>query len=130
PPDDGTGNPASTLYTGYTGDASGNHRPWLMNIIIWLAEGINCGATDVNNIEDESSISIFPNPTDGKINLSMSQFENTTIKIYNLVGECIHSQIITSPTSQIDLTSQSDGIYFLQTNSGGKHFTSKLIIQH
>ncbi len=37
PPDDGTGASGNTLYNGYTGDASGNHRPWLMNATIWLA---------------------------------------------------------------------------------------------
>jgi len=39
PFDDGTGNPsvASSLYTGYTGDAAGNHRLLIMNATIWLA---------------------------------------------------------------------------------------------
>ena len=40
PFDDGTGNPsvASGLYTGYTGDAAGNHRLLIMNATIWLTE--------------------------------------------------------------------------------------------
>ncbi|MFP5040127.1 T9SS type A sorting domain-containing protein [Parasediminibacterium sp. JCM 36343] len=37
PFDDGTGNPSSTLYTGYTGDVSGNHQRLIMNATIWLA---------------------------------------------------------------------------------------------
>jgi hypothetical protein len=130
PPDDGTGNPNSTLYNGYTGDANGNHRPWLMNLIIWLAENPPCNPNGINSWEEENAVSVFPNPTDGKINLSTSPFENLGIIIYNIYGECIHHQIITSSNRQIDLSSQPSGIYFLQTNSGGKHFTSKLIIQH
>lgn len=35
-PDDGTGDTGDTLYNGYTGDASGNHRVLLMNAILWL----------------------------------------------------------------------------------------------
>ena len=37
PFDDGTGDPGDVLYTGYTGDASGNHRLLIMNATIWLA---------------------------------------------------------------------------------------------
>ncbi len=35
-PDDGTGDTGDTLYNGYTGDASGNHKILLMNAITWL----------------------------------------------------------------------------------------------
>lgn len=37
PCDDGTGDPNDVLYNGYTGDAAGNHRKLLMNMVIWLA---------------------------------------------------------------------------------------------
>ena len=38
PMDDGTGDPNDVLYNGWTGDASGNHVPLIMNATIWLAE--------------------------------------------------------------------------------------------
>ena len=37
PFEDGTGNPSTTLYNGYTGDVSGQHRLLIMNATIWLA---------------------------------------------------------------------------------------------
>ena len=37
PFDDGTGDPNDNLYTGYTGDVSGNHRLLIMNATVWLA---------------------------------------------------------------------------------------------
>lgn len=37
PCDDGTGDPNDVLFNGYTGDASGNHKKLLMNMVIWLA---------------------------------------------------------------------------------------------
>lgn len=37
PCDDGTGDPADILYTGYNGDVTPNHRYLLMNATIWLA---------------------------------------------------------------------------------------------
>ena len=38
PTDDGTGDPNDVLYTGWTGDASGNHPKLFVNATIWLAE--------------------------------------------------------------------------------------------
>ncbi len=37
PFEDGTGNPSTTLYNGYTGDVAGQHRLLIMNATIWLA---------------------------------------------------------------------------------------------
>jgi hypothetical protein len=37
PADDGTGDPNDNLYTGWTGDANGNHRILMTNATIWLA---------------------------------------------------------------------------------------------
>ena len=48
PMDDGTGDPNDVLYNGWTGDASGNHVPLIMNATIWLAE---TSATPTNNLQ-------------------------------------------------------------------------------
>jgi PKD repeat protein len=37
PCDDGSGDPNDALFTGYAGEAAGNHRKLLMNMTIWLA---------------------------------------------------------------------------------------------
>src|ERR1019366_1027541 len=38
PEDDGSGNPACSLYSSYATDNNGSNRKLLMNTIIWLAE--------------------------------------------------------------------------------------------
>ncbi|HEY4797819.1 MAG TPA: T9SS type A sorting domain-containing protein [Bacteroidia bacterium] len=68
----------------------------------------------------ENDFSVFPNPSNGKFNLSISQFENFTMKdlsVYNLYGEKVSAvdfQIISSANCQIDLSSQPNGVYFLK----------------
>lgn len=54
PCDDGTGDPNDVLFTGYTGDASGNHRKLLMNMIIWLAS-TSSGSAPVANFTASST---------------------------------------------------------------------------
>jgi len=136
PPDDGTGNPASTLYTGYTGDANGNHRPWLMNMMIWLAEATNCNATDVTSINASTDISVFPNPSDGQFTVSGLQPSGNKIEVCDIFGRTVFSTTSNRKQETVNL-SVANGIYFLQvsapseqTESGGKHLTKKIVIQH
>ncbi len=94
PTDDGTGNPACTLYPGYFGDAAGNHQLLIMNMTIWLAttgSASHVGIGDVNG--GSATINVFPNPSTGVINLSTSsQLTNTSINIYNFAGQLVATQ--------------------------------------
>ena len=58
PCDDGTGDTNDNLYTGYAGDAAGNHRKLLMNITIWLATSTNTGPPTANFTANPLSLCI------------------------------------------------------------------------
>ncbi len=79
----------------------------------------NCsGISQYSNLS--SQISIYPNPSNGIFNLSISQFDNEKthdIEIYNLIGECVHRQNIISATSKIDVNSLPNGIYNISLTS-------------
>jgi len=89
-----------------------------------------CAPTSVNEISEEEII-VFPNPSSGLIQIENGQLsiDNYQLSIYNVLGEKIYSSTHQLNNSIIDLSSQPNGIYFLQTNFGGKHFTRKIIIQ-
>ncbi|MFI5164325.1 MAG: T9SS type A sorting domain-containing protein [Bacteroidia bacterium] len=90
----------------------------------------------VNEINLDNLISVYPNPSSGKINLKISQFENLKIKnivIYNLQGEKVYSaadfQINSSSNFQIDLSEASSGIYFIHIICNEGTAVKKIIIQ-
>ena len=58
PCDDGTGDTNDNLFTGYAGDAAGNHRKLLMNITIWLATSTNTGPPTANFTANPLSLCI------------------------------------------------------------------------
>ena len=132
PTDDGTGDTNDQLYNGYFTDAAGNHQRWLMNITIWLAT-VNSINGISNLLNENSEIKIYPNPSDGKINLTMGQFDNLNVEVYNIYGEKIYSsvnsQIGTASNCQINLSSQPSGIYFLQIKSEKEILSKKIIIR-
>jgi hypothetical protein len=63
--------------------------------------------------ENSSELIIYPNPTIGPVNLSLSQMltKGALISIYNLSGTLIYQSLITEKDNSIDLSGFPAGIY-------------------
>lgn len=96
-------------------DASGN---------IYIADKDNdrvreiCVSSCLVNIisleEDKNSISAFPNPTNGKINLLLNH-KVETLKLINALGQAVLQQEnITQEKLILDISEQPVGLYFLE----------------
>ena len=83
----------------------------------------------VSNIENilDNQINVFPNPSNGIfIITNISNDDNYHIKISDISGKIVFSQKMVS--SQIDLSEQKKGVYFLKIESKKHSFTKKIII--
>ena len=131
PPDDGTGNPASTLYTGYTGDAAGNHRPWLMNMMIWLAEGTNCTTMGINSLEQSNTVSVYPNPTSTILNVELGiQNSASLVEVTDVLGNVlIHNSEFLTHNLTLDVSGLNPGIYFVKVIADGKALQTVKVIK-
>ena len=69
----------------------------------------------------ENNLNIFPNPSNGIFTVKTS-LNNSTYKIYNLIGQHVKSGIINNGSNSIDLRNSIDGVYFMtiQTENGEK----------
>lgn len=126
PPDDGTGDPNDVLYNGYIVDAGGNHQKLLMNITIWLASGGSI-ATDVKE-NNEALFNIYPNPATNNLSIDLNSHEESyTFQISDVLGTILITDKMTS-TSTIDLSSISNGIYFIKLiDKENKTFIKKFL---
>jgi len=70
--------------------------------------------TSIKNLEKDLDLSVFPDPSNGLFNLHMAQTLPVSLKVFNVLGQCVHQQKGTGSAFQIDLQSQADGMYFLQ----------------
>lgn len=62
------------------------------------------------------SITIYPNPTDGKFSVEITgteTLENGSITLFNMQGGIVYSNTDPDATNDIDLTQSPDGIYLL-----------------
>ncbi len=79
---------------------------------------------------------VYPNPVSNqaKIQFVSGTPENITFKIYNLLGEEIESQLISSSkgvnTINLNTSSYSKGIYLYSINNGNKVLTKRMIIKN
>ena len=136
PPDDGTGNPSASLYTGYTGDANGNHRPWLMNIMIWLAETPNCSTTGIkSSVTESNELSMYPNPANDKVqvNFNNSSEKNAVLSLININGQVVnapqtHQKNNNQDVFVVDTTPLSAGIYYCKAQVDDKINIKKLVV--
>ncbi|MFT7611935.1 MAG: hypothetical protein ACI9J3_000884 [Parvicellaceae bacterium] len=62
--------------------------------------------------ETETNISVYPNPSSGIFKIN-SSIQKGTFEIYNLQGKKVYSGSVKS-NFQIDISDQSNGIYFLK----------------
>ncbi|HOZ88314.1 MAG TPA: T9SS type A sorting domain-containing protein [Bacteroidia bacterium] len=75
-----------------------------------------------------SQVSIFPNPTKGKFDLSViAASKNLTLEVFTALGQSILVQTIVSETTTIDLEHFSGGIYYLKLNGSEVREVVKLV---
>lgn len=87
---------------------------------------ISC--TQTNDLISEGLVKVYPNPTNGFVELSINELidSNSYIELYNNLGVLLKKMSInnTDKTKLIDLSDYSLGLYFLKVNTkkGVSHF--------
>ena len=95
----------------------------------------NCSATSacynistLGIIENSFStaVTIYPNPSNGQFTVKSNNII-TAIEVYNVIGEKVFS--IHNPQSEIDLSNQTNGIYFMKIYDERTILIKKIVIQ-
>ncbi len=90
--------------------------------------------TATKDITAPSAISIYPNPSNGKINLAIAGSglsKNYNLNVYNIFGQNVYSKTNTEivSVSEIDLSNLAKGVYFIRLSDGTGIYTRKVLIQ-
>ena len=82
--------------------------------------------SDVNELSDQQSLEIYPNPVSDVINIKNLSCEQTEYSIYNVMG-----QEVTSGSSQgtISVAGLKEGLYLVQIKDGVFFRTTKFIVR-
>jgi hypothetical protein len=103
---------------------------------VFLARWQNCAKdAGINSITAQNAgVILYPNPNNGQFTIKPSVISGqSSVQIYNMLGEKIYSNAFTTYNSQftIDLSSQPNGIYLYRviSETGSLVGDGKLIIQ-
>ena len=92
---------------------------------------VNVGSSTVNSvaqgieIAEEANIydmEVFPNPTEGTINVQMLDNRSVSYKVTNLMGQTLKAGKL---NQEINVTDLASGIYILEVNDGHKSISKK-----
>ncbi len=75
----------------------------------------------------QNAISIYPNPTTGKITLDFAQADIRELKITNLTGKILFEKTDVQPNETIDLSGLPGGIYILNVRTDNGLLTRKVV---
>ncbi len=86
--------------------------------------------TEINGIV---SIRVYPNPSEGLVNLSIGQMAGVAMQseVYNVTGSLVYSNTLVvgeNGVGQMDLSHLAPGYYVIKTTVGGQVTTNKLLI--
>ena len=114
---------SNTTYTLTGVDGNGCSNSFVLTQNVSACTAIN----SINVLNDY--ISIFPNPfTDNIILLSrIENCDNCIVEIYNTFGSLIHKSIIIKERTEINLSQQSSGVYFIKVSDSKGSIIKKLI---
>jgi pimeloyl-ACP methyl ester carboxylesterase len=74
----------------------------------------SCNSLTVQDISEQNSIKIYPNPVIDKLNLCIPiEHTDGILTIYNLVGQQVYKSLITNINNQIDISNYPSGPYFI-----------------
>ena len=95
---------------------------------------INLKITGKDDIQLENSISVYPNPSDGLVKISLSNLPEGLInlKLFNITGKAVLNENIPNfgqdATIEKDLSNYPPGLYFININIGELNYNKKFIL--
>lgn len=81
----------------------------------------------IESFEGDNTILIYPNPATDQLSISISDYSNTTIEIFNILGQWCHTQILQSDKSEINIANLPSGLYLLKINNQTRTDLKKFI---
>jgi PKD repeat protein len=77
---------------------------------------------------DLTNIMVYPNPSIGTINIALTEKVNSTVSIYNMLGEEVFTTTKNTQMFNVDMNNQPNGVYFVKIKSGDAVTTKKVIL--
>lgn len=94
-----------------------------------MASDISASTVGVNELSNNHSLQLYPNPSTGLVNIKFDNIESVkSVEVLDVMGRVLVS-IKESDVQQIDLSALSKGLYFMQILTDKGNYSSRLLIE-
>ena len=86
--------------------------------------------SDIDDVISEAEkISIYPNPTDGVLNISISNGSIDNIVVSDITGKVLVEKAVNADQAEIDLSSYNKGIYLVKVVTENDSYIEKVVLK-
>lgn len=85
--------------------------------------------TGINGLLQESSLSVYPNPSYGYLTIDLADYSGTPVDMmmYDLRGKVVMNRQISSAQTTLDLVELKAGVYVIRLEAEGEAITKKFV---
>ncbi|MGZ3864464.1 MAG: T9SS type A sorting domain-containing protein [Bacteroidia bacterium] len=77
----------------------------------------------------QNAVRVYPNPSNGSLNVELSDYENTMVEIYNVVGQKVYANNARGELSNIDLSLLANGVYQMRITRNNRLIHAARIVK-
>lgn len=130
----GDGGTATTVNAAHTYTANGSYTITLISSNSCNSDTaklvVNIISASINELNSINA-TVYPNPSNGKITVSLSNRDNEAYEatVYNQEGKLIQRKLNVRDRVDFDLSGEASGLYFLQLRSEKGAYSQKFVIE-
>lgn len=76
----------------------------------------------------DNTLSIMPNPTTGRLVISLNGIENATATVFNSNGQKVDEFAVSGSQFVYSMDNLENGLYFFSINADGKQYSKKIVL--
>jgi hypothetical protein len=104
-----------------TANGNGANTGDQIHLSQFVPGSINVGVSE----NEKESLSIYPNPTEGLVNVVRNESSETELMVVNVNGQVVYKERATGQQMRMDLSFLEKGVYFIRVD----HSTQRIIIR-
>ena len=86
------------------------------------------GTSNLDKNDILQGVSVYPNPSEGVLNISLENAVNAKIELISLSGQMVYRQMTNTNLTTINLDSSLNGVYFVKVSTENGVRTKKVVI--
>lgn len=124
----GRDTPATTDYFHGTMDEVNIYNRALSAADVMALKNYNgCSPSAIGDKQQLENVNIYPNPVESIVNITLSDSENYTVKMFSALGQLLSTNTVNQGQIDLDMSELKSGFYFIHVSSKKGFYTEKIL---